>query len=458
VRGGARRGPTGRQMRYGARTPGETAALRRPPGGAALLVAAALLAGVCGCGPDGNGRDVHGPDRAVLEQVLQRQATAVRSGSGKRYLAEIDPQAERYRAAQRKVFENLQRLRLTQWTYRVVKVQPAEDAGESAGPDQDGEAQDGEARRTVAEVRLRYRLRGDDRAPVTATERLAFTERGDRWYVSGELPDSDAQLWEQGEMTVVRGERSSVLGAGRPREELRALAADADRAVTRVDGVWPRPWPHRVVVEAPASLRRMAQLLDAPEKSYEGIAAVTTGESGESANAPADRIVVNPEAYGQLSGEGQQVVLTHETVHVATRTHTGPATPMWLSEGFADWVGYRGTGRTPRRAAAELVRAAEAGELPQQLPGDGEFAFGSDPEELGRAYESSWLACRFIAGEWSEEKLLDFYLRVGDSGSSAGGSAERERAVTDRAMRAELGVGLGEFTERWRSYVRRELL
>lgn len=418
---------------------------------AALLVAGALLTGACSpaAGPDTEDRD-----RQSLQQVLQRQATAVRGNSEKRYLAQIDPRAVRYRAAQRQVFANLQRLRLTQWTYRVVRLHRDTGATTSAEA-----AADEESRSVAAEVRLSYRLRGDDRAPVTAAERLAFTQRGDRWYVSGELPDSDKQLWEQGEVTVVRGERSTVLGTGRPRAELEGLAADADRAVADADEVWRHPWPHRVVVEAPASLRRMAELLGSSEKSYEGIAAVTTGESGESEDAPADRIVVNPAAYGELSSEGQQIVLTHETVHVATRTHTGPATPMWLSEGFADWAGYRGTGRTPRRAAAELVRAAEAGELPRQLPTDRQFAFGGDPQALGRAYESSWLACRFIADEWGEEKLLAFYLRVGDAAGSGAGkdSDERGRAATDRALRAELGLSRAEFTERWRSYVRREI-
>lgn len=403
-------------------------------------MAASLLAVVCGCGP-GGGDAREDRERAALQRVLERQASAVRSGDESRYVAETDARAARYRTAQRKVFGNLQRLPFTEWSYRILKLRHTE---------RDGRA------RVEADVRLRYRLRGDDRAPVTATERLAFAKRDGRWYVSAELPGSDRQLWEQGEITVVRGEQSMVLGVGRSREALRALARDADRAVSEVSGVWTRPWPRRVVVEAPESLRRMAQLLDASAKTYEGIAAVTTGEAGESTKAPADRIVVNPEAYGELSDEGRQVVVTHETVHVATRTHTGSATPLWLSEGLADWIGYRGTGRTPKSAAAELVRAAEAGELPRELPSDRDFRFGSDPEALGRAYESGWLACRFIAGEWADAKLLDFYLRVGESGST-GGEGNGDEASVDRAMRGELGLTSAEFTERWRSYVRDEL-
>uniref|UniRef100_UPI0015EF0D1C hypothetical protein n=1 Tax=Streptomyces albidus (ex Kaewkla and Franco 2022) TaxID=722709 RepID=UPI0015EF0D1C len=361
---------------------------------------------------------------------------AVRSGDERRYLAAVDPRAERYREAQREVFANLRRLPLTQWTYRVAGVRRAEEGGRS---------------RLEAHVRLQYRLRGDDRAPVTATERLALTERDGRWYVSSELPHSDRQLWEQGEITVVRGENSMVLGVGRSRDVLEGLARDADRSVSAVDRVWQRKWPRRVVVEAPDSLRRMAQLLDADEDTYEGIAAVTTGEAGGASKAPADRIVINPRAYGLLSEEGRQVVVTHETVHVASRTRTGSSTPLWLSEGLADWIGYQGTERTPKEAAAELLGAVKKGEAPRELPSDRDFRFGNDPEALGRAYESGWLACRLIADEWGDEKLMSFYERVGESGGTD------TKSVLARALRDELGLSLPEFTQRWRSYVRDEL-
>jgi hypothetical protein len=400
-------------------------------------LAGLLLAALWACGA-GGAESREDAERAAAQRVLERQATAVRDGDERGYLSAVDPRAGGYRAEQRRVFANLQRLPLTQWSYEVSKVRHT---GRGGGA------------RVEAEVRLRYRLRGDDRAPITATEKLAFVKRGGTWFVSAELPGSDRQLWEQGDVTVVRGERSTVLGTGHSRDVLRGLAKDADRAVSAVGRVWRHEWPERVVLEAPASLRRMAELLDAPASSYEGIAAVTTGEVGASPKAPADRIVINPEAYGQLSADGRQVVVTHETVHVASRTRTGAATPLWLSEGFADWVAFRDSDSTPKEAAAELADAVRAGKLPRELPSDGDFGFGRNPEELGRAYESGWLACRLIAGEWGEAKLLSFYLRVGESArGGANGSA-----IVDRALRRELGLTLGEFTARWRSYVRDEL-
>ncbi|WP_314172704.1 hypothetical protein [Streptomyces winkii] len=395
-------------------------------------LAAAVLTAASGCGA-GTEPSPESRARTALQRALDRQAAAVRDGSESGFLAAVDSREKDYRAAQRRVFGNLHRLPLTQWSYRVGDVR-----GDTGGG------------RLQADVRLRYKLRGDDQAPVSATERLAFTERRGKWYVSAELPGSERQLWEQGEVTVVHGENSLVLGADRDRGALQELARKADQAVSEVDRAWPRSWPHRVVVESPSSLRDMARLLDAPASSYEGIAAVTTGEAGEHTDAPADRIVVNPDAYGELSGEGRQVVLTHETVHVATRTHTSGATPLWLSEGFADWVGYGATDRKPEEAAAELVRAAQAGKLPRELPADRDFRFGREADELGRAYESGWLACRLIADEWGKEKLIGLYLRLGSAQKSQG-------TAVDEAMQSELGLDTAEFTEKWRSYVRKEL-
>ena len=112
-----------------------------------------------------------------------------------------------------------------------------------------------------------------------------------------------------------------------------------------------------MVVLVPDSVESMAGLLGSPATGYRGIAAVTTGEAGATGERPAlaDRVIVNPRRTRSLGSFGQRVVLTHETTHVATRTSTSAATPVWLSEGFADWAAYRGEDRTPDLIAPELT-------------------------------------------------------------------------------------------------------
>ncbi|MCT2593319.1 hypothetical protein LHJ74_26010 [Streptomyces sp. N2-109] len=413
----------------------------RRPGGkvpvppAAVCAALALLAALSACGGPSEGQ---GDARSEIRRLLARQAEAVIAGDEGGYLAAVDPHrgAADYRAAQRRAFGNLRELPLAEWTARVTEVEV-------------------QGSRAEAEVRLRYRIRGYDEAPLTATEQLVLTRRDDGWFVTQERGGSPRQLWEQGKVTVLRGERSLVLGVGAGTEAergtLRGIAAAAERAVPAVSQEWPHPWAERVIVEVPGSLRGMGELLGAPPESYEGTAAVTRGEGGRAEEAPADRIVVNPEAYGLLNEDGRQLVMTHETLHVATRAHTSGSTPLWLSEGLADWFGYRGTGRTPREAAPELARAVPDGRVPDALPRDRDFRFGGGPEELGRAYEGGWLACRMIEERWGQERLMAFYSAVGGQGK-----AERDAAV-ERALRDVLGVSPAEFTAQWRAYLRAEL-
>ncbi|MER6145563.1 hypothetical protein ABT174_37025 [Streptomyces sparsogenes] len=408
---------------------------------AAALCLAALCAlpatALTGCGAAPPPDDAAGRDGQAVQRLLDRRAAAVRERDADAFLATVDRSSARYLAEQRRMFANLAAVPLRSWTYRLV------DTG-GFTPSL------GQGRRLAARVELRYRISGYDTAPVVAEEYLTLAQRNGRWYVASDDGEDDGrrtsvELWDQGAVTAVRGEHSLVLGVGQDRRRLREVAAAADRGVGVLRKVWPHSWAGRVVVEVPASLDRMAALLGSSASGYRGIAAVTTGEVGGGRDAAADRVIVNPEAYRVLGDFGRRVVITHETAHVATRAATTAATPLWLSEGFADWAGYLGAGRAPHEVAPELAQAVAAGRLPDALPEDGAFSFGGKAERLSQAYEEGWLACRMIAQKWGERKLVAFYRAVGES-------PRREGAV-DSALREVLGVGLGEFTALWRAYV-----
>lgn len=348
------------------------------------------------------------------------------------WLATTDPRGSAVRSRERTAFDHLDDLPFGSWSYRLVSL---ERTGRTAS----------------ARAELSYRLRGYDAAPVTVGRALSLALRGERWYVESErpAPKSAPQLWEQGEVSVVDGRSSIVLGVGQSRERLREFAALADKAVPAVRRAWNGDWPGRLVVVVPRSLDRMAALLGASPDDYRGIAAVTTGELGGAARVPADRVTVNPAAFGELGALGRQFVVTHEAAHVATRSSTSSATPLWLSEGFADWTGYRGTGRTPAEVAPELAQEVHAGRLPRALPEDGAFGFATDPDHLARAYESGWLACRMIAEQWGEAALRDFYRAAGAHDGRAG--------AVDAALRKALGLDTARFTKRWQAYLREQL-
>lgn len=393
----------------------------------ASLAAAGLLL-VAGCArpaPDTTARDIGRTLDARAEAVLRHDEAG--------YLAALDPSARQLRETDRKEFEHLADVPLSSWEYRLGEVRRSGD-------------------RATAQAELRYRIDGYDKAPVTAGRSLELTERDGRWYVTADRVagrERTQQLWQQGDVDVVRGAHSLVLGVGQDRARLEEIAAVADRAVPAVSAAWNGPWAGRVVVLVPASLDAMGRLLGAPAAWYRGIAAVTTGETGASAQTPADRVIVNPEAYGALGGSGRRIVLTHETAHVATRAHTSAATPMWLSEGFADWAAYRSAGTSAAAAAPELQRAVRRGDVPDRLPGDADFRFGGAADALGRAYEGGWLACELIAERWGEDRLRAFYRAVGDAGRRTGAQA--------KALHDVLGTTPREFTAVWREFVRERL-
>lgn len=198
-------------------------------------------------------------------------------------------------------------------------------------------------------------------------------------------------------------------------------------------------WSGDLVLEVPADRREFERVLGVRPGSYAQIAAVAW-PAGPDAAPAAVRIVVNPDLASQLDESGLAVLLAHEVTHVATRSAASPA-PMWLVEGFADYVAYASYPRTADVAAAVLLSKVRSQGTHLALPSDDRFS-ASDPE-LRLAYAQSWLACRFLAEEFSAERLSRFYGEV-DSGSAV-----------EVALRSIFGLSVAEFTARLRGYLQK---
>ncbi len=225
------------------------------------------------------------------------------------------------------------------------------------------------------------------------------------------LARAHPEIWTGAGLT--RHGHVAILGGA---TALRAdLAARAERARAEVARVW---GPVDAVVLVPATTAQAAVL--AAPADVAGLAAV----------AAVDHVVLEPRAFARLSPAGRQVVLTHELTHVATRAAASDL-PAWLIEGFADYVGYRGSAIPVRRAATELAAEVRAGRLPAALPTRADF---DDDRRRVLAYEEAWLACRFIAARFGEERLVRLYRRE-----------------------VPLGMSIAAFTAAWREYVRGEL-
>ncbi|MBB4949943.1 hypothetical protein F4556_005478 [Kitasatospora gansuensis] len=360
------------------------------------------------------------PVRPRIEALLADRARALLRLDRTALVAGVAPA---HRAAELTVLTRLAQLPLAELSYRIT------DFTEPAGA----------ALTLTAE--LGWRVADFDDHPAVLTRRIGCELVDGEWLLTTDQPVGAAALWDLGEVRAVRGGHSIALGQAEP-AVLAETVATADRAVPLVTEVWGGDWPGRLLLCHPATGEQFAQLLGVSAAGYQGIAAVTTAAAGAPLHSPADRVLINPQAYAGLSELGRRVVTVHEATHVATRADTRPWTPLWLSEGVADYTGYRGTGRSPKQIAPELARAAAAQGFTAALPADADFAAGS--AGIGLAYELAWSACDLIARRFGEQRLVGFYRAVGAT-EPAGGREE----WLDGLCRARLGLGLADLTRQW---------
>lgn len=377
--------------------------------------------------------------RESVRRLLQARADAIRARDRHRFARTLDPTRTAFVRSQLAMFDALADVPVAGWRYDL------HDDGDlvPAAPPGTDEA-------WSPSVSLRYQLTGYDDEPPAVPQYFTFVRRGERWLTASDS-DSDSdperrtgrELWDFGRVAVARGERSLVLGHPAAQRLLDDVARLADAAVPRVSRVWGSDWPRRVVVLVPATQKEASAILG-ESLDLSRIAAVAVaelpGDTGQ--RAVGNRIIVNPETFARLAPNGRRVVLTHETTHVATRDASRPGMPTWLVEGFADYVGYLGTGLSPRAICRELAADVRAGKAPTTLPDDTKFD-GSNPA-LAQAYEASWIAVRMIVERTGEDSLVAFYREAG-------------RTSVDAAMRSVLGTTPETFTAAWRSYLRSTL-
>ncbi|MET9023096.1 hypothetical protein ABZV93_24275 [Actinopolymorpha sp. NPDC004070] len=294
----------------------------------------------------------------------------------------------------------------------------------------------------AARIDMTFRLPTGDTDPWRTTLRLVFVDREGTTYVANDSEGGVASplpLWLIDRVNVVRGRHSLVVGTGDD-GELRGFADTADRAVSRVSAVWGSGWEQYVVVLLPSTQAQMERLIGGGAQTQATVAAVTTSV-GRTRPERASHIVANPRTFDQLGSLGRLVVLTHEATHVAAHA-TVSGMPVWLLEGFADFVAFHGSGLSSSVVAWGFLRDVRRRGPPRALPSGAQF----DPraKALDEAYESAWMACRYIAHRWGQLTLLRLYV-------------EMDHAATEgdqyRVYQRVLGVSAERFVQGWRSYV-----
>jgi len=238
-------------------------------------------------------------------------------------------------------------------------------------------------------------------------------------------------IWLQQPVRLLRDHQVLVLTGSDDASSWLSQASAARRAVAKRVVAAKHDPEDVLVVEVPQSRAVFEQILGVRAGSYAAVAAAAWPMGPDTSTAPI-HVVVNPEASNRLRPLGRNVLLTHEAVHVATRS-PGSSAPTWLVEGYADQIAYDAypAGAAP---AEDAVRAAvrEHG-APQDWPAEKDFA--PDAADLDLAYDLAWTAARAIAAEGGVTTLDRFYAAA-DRGESVAEAAD-ELGSSERSLRKQ---------------------
>ena len=345
---------------------------------------------------------------AAVDALLERRAAAWQGADPRAWRSTLDEGAA---DGQVKLFQALRRLPLEAWSEELTALEPSGPASWRAS------------------VVVRYRLAGDDadalvRGVLDVTPELRV----------GGAAYTPVPPWEIDDVASATGGHSIVVG-GADAEPLRQYAAELDGAARSIGLLVDVAAPRLVLILA-SDWQQAGRMV--PGGARAGLAALTTPLEPSGMPAGPVRVLADPDVLATVDAATRVALLGHEAFHVATRA-MGPV-PLWLSEGLADYAGYREAGVPVETAVAGLVRHVRSDGPPVALPCDDAFA---DPASVTEAYEGAHLAVRLLAAAHGDQKVLELYRRVAQDGP---------RSV-DRALEDVLGTDLATVTSRWRAEV-----
>jgi hypothetical protein len=243
------------------------------------------------------------------------------------------------------------------------------------------------------------------------------------------------QAWETGPITVVRSDRVVLVlsagDAGRAPDMLRM----AEAGLRHVAEVRRGGWAGRVLITAVQDARLFTTYFAESTDRINNVAAIavpyyaSVPDWTRERKYVATRVVFNPHEF---SADPTELAhdLTHEFTHAAMGPETTEWTPLWLVEGFAEYVAYK-----PEAVSNLFAKRALATYATSLTPP------GTDFYDDGRKYVLGWLACRMIAQKYGEAKLIALY------------EAYRDSAAATDAMEAVLGMDETSFNLQYASYV-----
>jgi hypothetical protein len=301
------------------------------------------------------------------------------------------------------------------------------------------DAEQARSGRFQATAIVEYRLPLDD-VLVGRTADATF-RLGPRGWRLVRLDASGRDLWDHEPVQVTENGRVLVIG---PRGDgrLADLGSLAEQARLDVAAFWTARWPKTAVVVLPSEARLLDPLVGTDSGSDQ--VAVTMWASGS--DGPVIRVLMNPAVYDDMPTLAREIVLRHEITHVAQDALPRDNVPTWLTEGMADYVGYRGSGVPDSVVGAELFAQVRASGAPAQLPAESEFDLDRSGDERRIGYQAGWAFCHMLVDEYGEGRLVPFYVAVS---RGEGSTADRLDDAADRV----LGTTFDDLLGQWRAWL-----
>lgn len=376
--------------------------------------------------------------------MLDMRAQAVIDRDRSAFMATIEPGAEEFRLRQSRLFTRMAPIPLDSYELRAAW----ERYGDLARPS-DRRTYKGASSVSIPVTEERYRIEGIDSTTAVEDMYYTFVERKGRWYIAddSDLDDltlySTRHMWDFGPIETVRDPELVLYshpcdGGGLCDSEV--LLAAARDALDRLHKYW-TDVPARVLILVPGDQEEVERMIQATFDLDNFVAfAYSTVDTSKGIEYTGHRIILNPPAFGGRSTESSTTILAHELLHVATRESSGPFMPVFVDEGFAEYVGYD----ADPSSLAFLDSEIAAGTFDAQVPEDFEFTIGTGTD-IYRSYQKSESAITFFIRRWGLERFRRFYRSLGRVKIEPGTA----RYWLDVMLRRFTELNVGKFEKAW---------
>ncbi|WP_328333379.1 hypothetical protein OHA70_16415 [Kribbella sp. NBC_00382] len=364
-----------------------------------------------------------GTQRAAVDAILKRRASAVLRKNRAQFLADVDPKNAKLVAAQKVLFGNLVQFGFTKLSYLRGEPQVEQWVIDEYGPTT-----------YLVSAAMTYQIGGiDDQVAKTAVG-YTFAERGGRYVLVNDtdleagLPNgSHQEAWDLGPVLVRRGTRALVVVEPGNAKLAASILSQAEVAVKAVNKTWSASWRGGGLVIALTLNHEQVRGADFSNPQVESLALAThvyrtlPSAADKLGKYGGSYVVVNPTARYELSTR----ILAHEFTHVACAEY-GPFAPHWLIEGAARYVDWQTIAGPRDLDKHRLVVRSDYLAKVNTLPSD--ETFFRTPES---SYEIGWLTVDYLVRKYGEGKVIKLYQEL-----ALRGADQNQR---DRIMAAQLG-------------------